>query len=672
METVDLFLFMGQSNMSGRAAPAAGRAAAPAPRCLPGAGYEFRAVSDPSRLYPAAEPFGFAENDPDGIWEPGRKTGSPVTAFINAYFSGTGMPVVGISASRGGTAIAEWEPGTPFFADTLRRLQRAEAFLGKERIAIRRRCLLWCQGETDGKLGTPPDAYTASFSRILDGLSAHGIEHCFLIRTGHFNQAADPAAAPQDYRAIIEAQDRIARDFRNVTMVSAGNTAMRDAGQMHDVYHYTQHAYNEIGTEAGANAARFVCGGEYGTPFPMKRIQEPCFPDAVFSAADYPSIAAAAAACARAGGGTVEVPAGRHETGPIRLYSKVRLHLALGAVLVFDPRPEAYLPPVFTRWEGTECYNYQPLVYAIDAEDVAICGDGSLVGGGQSWWGWKASQGAAANALYDMAAAGVPPEKRVFGTPDAALRPSFVQFLRCRRVLVEGVALIDGPQWTLHPVYCTDVLVRHIRVHTEGPNTDGLNPDSCRDVLIEDSTFYTGDDCIAVNAGLNEDGWRVGIPCENIVVRRCTMTGGHGGVVIGSAISGGVKNVCAYDCDISGTMQGLRLKSMRGRGGCVENVSFRNIQIRDVSDAAVQINMFYEYSTVMPKTNTPSAFRGIRFSDISGCGAQTAVELKGLPERHLQDIAFERIRLSAREGLRCTDTDGLHFNDVVLLQENDR
>lgn len=667
---VDLILFMGQSNMAGRAAPAPGMPDSPAPSVAKGCGFEIHAAGEPARLDDAKEPFGAAENDPEGINEPGRKTGSPVAAFINAYYAATGVPVAGVSASKGGSLIAEWQPGTPYLNDALRRLKRAEKLLEESRIGIRHRYVAWCQGESDGKAGTPPEEWTAAFLRMLTALCAAGVEHCFLIRIGHFNKEAAPGAAPQDYKAIIEAQDLVARRDPRVTMCSTGFTAMRDAGQMHDAYHYTQHAYNEIGTEAGANAARYVNGAEYGTPFPMKRVPEPEIPGAVFRADDYPDIASAVRAAGEAGGGTVEVAAGRHATGPIRLYSRVRLRLALGAVLAFDTEKSRYLPPVFTRWEGTECMNYRPLIYAIDAEDVELSGDGSLVGGGQAWWNWKKKQGNAANELYDMAARGVPPRERIFGTEEAALRPSFVQFFRCRRVKVEGVALIDGPQWTLHPVYCRDVTIRRVRIHTTGPNTDGLNPDSCRNVLVEDCAFCTGDDCLAVNSGLNEDGWRVGAPCENVVVRRCTMTGGHGGVVIGSAISGGVRNVCAYDCDISGTMQGLRLKSMRGRGGTVSGVWFRDIRIRDVSDEAIQINMFYKSSTVMPKTTMPSVFENIHFSDIKGRGARVAVELKGLPERHLKDITFENVDLAARETLSFSDTDDLKMNNVMLRKEN--
>lgn len=402
------------------------------------------------------------------------------------------------------------------------------------------------------------------------------------------------------------------------------------------------------------------------TRFFMGEIEEPEIPDKKVDAGSYESIQQAVDACVAAGGGTVVVGAGEWKTGPIRLYSNIRLYLEKGAQVRFDSEREAYLPVVFTRWEGTECYNYRPLIYAKDCSNIAVCGEGTLYGSGQAWWEWKKKQAAGSQALYDAAAAGVLAERRIFGTSKAALRPSFLQLVDCRQALIEGITLKDGPQWTLHPVYCQELIIRNVKIRTEGPNTDGLNPDSCKNVVIEDCSFCTGDDCIAVNAGLNEDGWRVGRRCENIEIRRCRMTGGHGGVAVGSAVSGGIRNLYVHDCDISGTMQGLRLKSMRGRGGFVEQVRFENIRIRDVSHEAVQINMFYEFSTVMPKTDAPSAFRDISFVNVRGTGAETGVMLQGLPERKLQGITLQDVELTAREAMRCSDVCGLRMERVVI------
>ena len=258
-------------------------------------------------------------------------------------------------------------------------------------------------------------------------------------------------------------------------------------------------------------------------PFDMPPPEAPAFPDRFFDIRDFGAAAdgltlntqafrRAIETCHNAGGGIVRVPAGAWLTGPIHLRSHVNLRLEQGALVRFSTRPADYLPPVLTRWEGVECYNYSPLIYAHDCEDVAVTGAGILDGQGQAWWHWKELQQTAAKTLYDAQFQGIPVERRVYGTEEAALRPQFLQSMRCRGVLVEGVTFVNGPMWTIHPVYCENVIVRGVVVHTEGPNTDGLNPDSCRNVLVEGCTFATGDDCIAVNSGMNEDGWRVGRP----------------------------------------------------------------------------------------------------------------------------------------------------------------
>lgn len=378
---------------------------------------------------------------------------------------------------------------------------------------------------------------------------------------------------------------------------------------------------------------------------------------------EFPGIQAAVDACA-AGGGVVVVPKGRWESGPIHLYSNIHLQLEDGAVISFSSRPEDYLPVVFTRWEGMECYNYSPLIYARDCENISITGGGTLLGNGEAWWHWKKLQQEAADRLCYAQSDGIPVEQRVFGTVEAALRPSFIQTICCKNVLFQGFTIKDGPQWTIHPVYCEDVTVRNVTVSTHGPNTDGLNPDSCKGVLIERCTFDTGDDCIAVNSGMNEDGWRVNRPCENIEIRDCVMSGGHGAVVIGSAVSGGVRNVYAHHCRIRGTMQGIRIKSMRGRGGYVEDVTFSHMEMENVTDQAIQINMFYEFSTVTPRTEVPSRCRNISIRDIRGSSAGTGIQIRGLPEYRLKDITLEDIHLDAPDAFVCSDVESITMKDI--------
>lgn len=397
--------------------------------------------------------------------------------------------------------------------------------------------------------------------------------------------------------------------------------------------------------------------------------------DTIIKAADYReagqnAIQKAVDACISQGGGTVLIEAGEWNSGPIHLASHVHMHLEKGARITFSDCPEDYLPVVFTRWEGTECYNYSPLIYAKNSDDISITGEGILYGNGEKWWHWKQLQQQAADDLYHAASEGVPVEQRVYGTREAALRPSFIQLIDCKKVMLTDFTIADGPQWTIHPVYCENVIVRGITVDTKGPNTDGLNPDSCKGVLIEGCRFCTGDDCVAINSGINEDGWRVGKPCRDITIRNCIMTGGHGGVVIGSAMSGGVENVLMENCHISNTMQGIRLKSMRGRGGYVKNVRIRDIRLENITDQAIQVNMFYESSTVIPKTQTPPVFSDISMENVEGTSLGLGIQIKGLPEQKLKDLHLKNIHLQAQDAMLCSDVSGLTLNQVEIKERS--
>jgi len=417
-------------------------------------------------------------------------------------------------------------------------------------------------------------------------------------------------------------------------------------------------------------------------PFDMPSLEAPAFPDSLFDIRDYGAVAdgltastqafvRAIEACHNAGGGVVSTPAGTWLTGPIHLRSNVNLRLEQGALLRFSTRPADYLPPVFTRWEGVECYNYSPLIYAHDCESIAVTGAGVLDGQGQAWWHWKKLQHAAAKTLYDAQLEGVPVERRVYGTEEAALRPQFLQPMRCQNVLVEGVTFLNGPMWTMHPVYCENVLVRGVTVNTEGPNTDGLNPDSCRNVLIEGCSFATGDDCIAINSGMNEDGWRVGWPCENVVIRNCTMSEGHGAVAIGSGMSGGVRHVHISDCRFTGGDQGIRLKSMRGRGGVVEDVYVDNILMAGLRQEAIVLDMFYGFSTAPSRSDAPPAFRSIHIKNVTCSGAGVAVAIRGLPEQPIERLVLENLHLNAVEGIHCQDADDLTLRDVTCIAQHE-
>ena len=420
----------------------------------------------------------------------------------------------------------------------------------------------------------------------------------------------------------------------------------------------------------------------FDLPFDLPAIREPAFPERIFDIRDYGAIPDGSTLnteafsrsiedCFAQGGGTLRVPAGDWLTGPIHLKSNIRLHLERGSLVRFSTRFEDYLPVVFTRWEGVECYNYSPLIYAIDCQDIAISGEGTLDGQGQAWWHWKQLQHAAAKELYHAQFNGIPVDQRIFGSEKTALRPQFVQAIRCRRMRIEGVTFINGPMWTMHPVYCEEVVVRNVTVKTSGPNGDGLNPDSCRNVLVEGCSFHTSDDCIAINSGMNEDGWRVGIPCEGVHIRNCTMSEGHGAISIGSGMSGGVRNIYAHDCRVTCGDHGIRLKSMRGRGGVIEHIYFENFQLSGLRLEAILLNMFYATSSAESTSQTPPAFRDIHVKNVSCQDAGAAVVVRGLPEQPVEHVALDGLDMKCVEGIRCEEAANLTLNHVAIQAEHE-
>lgn len=248
----DLFLFAGQSNMAGRGITSQ-QWRETAPEGIPGAGYEYRAVSDPERLSVVKEPFGVNENDPKGIYEPGMKTGSMVTAFINAYYLKTGMPVLAVSASKGGSSIEQWQGTEDYLTDAIRRFRKAEGYVEEKQLLIRHRYVAWCQGETDGDLGTDPAIYKERFENMFDQLKKEGIETCFLIAIGEYN--GDKGF---DYSKIRQAQIELAKEIPEIELVCDDFHTMRARGLMKDDFHYYQKAYNEAGRTAGNKAGAFV------------------------------------------------------------------------------------------------------------------------------------------------------------------------------------------------------------------------------------------------------------------------------------------------------------------------------------------------------------------------------------------------------------------------------
>ena len=293
--------------------------------------------------------------------------------------------------------------------------------------------------------------------------------------------------------------------------------------------------------------------------------------------------------------------------------------------------------------------NYSPLVYAFDQENVAVTGEGTLDGqaSNEHWWPWcgsplyggsfqSSNQMPARTKLIEMGENNIPVRDRLFGN-GSHLRPNFIQFYRCRNVLIQGVTLRNAPMWQIHPVLCNNVTVMGVSVISHGPNNDGCNPDSCKDVLIENCYFDTGDDCIAIKSGRNNDGRRVGVSSENIIVRNCRMKDGHGGVTIGSEASGGVRNVYAENChmDSPNLDRALRLKTNSVRGGFIENIFMRNVTVGQVSDAVLRINLFYEEGDAGA---FPPIIRNIEMKNVTSKKSKYALYIKGYEHTPIRDI----------------------------------
>jgi polygalacturonase len=383
------------------------------------------------------------------------------------------------------------------------------------------------------------------------------------------------------------------------------------------------------------------------------RIKAPVFPTRNFIITEYGAkpdgsdasiaIAEAIEACNKAGGGNVVIPGGAFLTGPIVLKSNVNLHLEKNAVIKFKTVHSAYLPAVLTSFEGMECYNYSPLIYAYKATNIAVTGEGTLDGQATdtNWWNYKREkkQDAARDRLGKMVDANTPVADRRFGEGDN-LRPYFIAPFECTNILIEGVKIRNSPMWEISPHLCSNITIRKVDIMSHGPNNDGCDPEFCSDVLIEDCIFDTGDDCIAIKSGRNNDGRRVGKPSENIIIRGCTMKDGHGGVVMGSEISGGVRNVFAENCtmDSPNLDRVLRIKSNAQRGGVIENVYMRNITVGQVKDAILQIDFQYEEGAKGPYK---PIVRNVVMDKITSKKTPKVLNITGIPGAQISNVIIK-------------------------------
>ncbi|MEP6621765.1 MAG: glycoside hydrolase family 28 protein [bacterium] len=398
--------------------------------------------------------------------------------------------------------------------------------------------------------------------------------------------------------------------------------------------------------------------GWASVPAILSRIRSPRFPARDFHIRKYGAVpdnvtdctAAfrdAVAACAKAGGGRVVVEGGTYLTGAIHLKSQVNLHVAKGATIKFTRDTTAFLPAVLTRYEGTELMNYSPFIYAFEATNIAITGEGTIDGNAdeQHWWLWKGGNNRkpgdpdmrpARDRLLKMAEDGVPVAQRVFGEGDF-LRPQFIQPYRCKNVLIEGVTIRNSPMWEIHPVLCANVTVRGVSIDSHGPNNDGCDPESCTDVLIEHCIFNTGDDCIAIKSGRNADGRRLHAPSENVIIRDCEMRDGHGGVTLGSECSGDIRNVFVERCKMDSPKldRALRLKNNAMRGGILEHVYMRDVTVGEVADSVLQVDFLYEEGA---KGNFEPVVRDIEMQRVTSRKSKYGVYLVGYDKATIDDI----------------------------------
>lgn len=418
---------------------------------------------------------------------------------------------------------------------------------------------------------------------------------------------------------------------------------------------------------AAFSATAFAATGSYDvTKFGAKMDGTPCTS----------AIQKAIRRAAEHGGGTVYFPAGVFLTGPIHLQNHITLYLDAGAVLKFSTNLDDYLPMVPTRYEGIEITNFSPLVYAENATDIAIQGRGTLDGQGAPWWTrWHEVRRNAGPQQdpdkYRAEFSRLNPHPLVaenYHTLERGfLRPAFIQPRNCTNVLIEGVTIVNSPFWTITPLYCEDVTIQSVIIQnpSNSPNTDGIDPDSCRNVHISNCQISVGDDCITIKSGRDADGRRVGRPAVNYTISNCTMASGHGGVVIGSEMSGGVKNISIANCIFDGTQRGIRIKSARGRGGVVEDVRVSNIVMRHISHEALVITTFYEQSNPEPFSQRTPVFRNIHISGVTG-DAKIAGDFSGLAEMPLDGISVSDMELDAESGISIVDARNISFHNVVV------
>jgi polygalacturonase len=459
-----------------------------------------------------------------------------------------------------------------------------------------------------------------------------------------------------------------------------------------------------------------------GIEFSMEKVKEPVIPEYSVNIRDFGAVpdgqtlntqkfADAIQMVSDQGGGKVIVPRGMWLTGPIVMKSNIELHVEEGALILFSRNFDHY-PLIETSFEGLETYRCISPVYAFDLENIAITGKGVIDGSGDAWRPVKKSKMTSSQWINLVQSGGVlnenkniwyPSEKALKGVKGSImnvpsgdlaiedyeaikdfLRPVMISIVKCRNVLLDGPTFQNSPAWNIHPLMCENVILRNLTIKNPwySQNGDGLDLESCKNAIVYNCNFDVGDDAICFKSGKNATGRRRGMPTENVIVKECVVYHGHGGFVVGSEMSGGVRNVHVSNCTFMGTDVGLRFKSTRGRGGVVENIYISNIDMTDIPTEPIHFNLYYSGSAPVPDTEdnnieknktvippvteeTPQ-FRNIHMKNIICKGAARAVILQGLPEMNLSNISIENAIIEADRGIELVDSDSIMMKNIFL------
>ena len=364
------------------------------------------------------------------------------------------------------------------------------------------------------------------------------------------------------------------------------------------------------------------------------------------------AIAKAISAANEADGGIVEIPAGEWLTGQIHLKSNVNLHLSKGAVLLFDDNPTDYLPAVNTSWEGMECMNYSPLIYAWKCKNIAITGEGTIKSKMDLWkiWGGRPRPHMESlKRLYNMSYQNVPTEERLMVNDTAHLRPHLIQFNRCENIRLEGFSIINSPFWTIHMYLSKNILIRKLNVYAHGHNNDGFDPEMSQNILVEDCQFDQGDDAIAIKSGRNQEGWRLKVPTKNLVIQNCTVKNGHQLIAIGSELSGGIENVYVHDCVVNNGAKIFHvvfIKTNERMGGYVNNIYIKNIKAgkMDLGILGIETDVLYQWKNLVPtyvRKLTP--IKNIYLENIKASNVKFESRILGQKELPVENIFLKNV-----------------------------